>query len=77
MNKLERLAANASAVVSRMDDDELAMLLDILALVVASRGISSRNGFFLCAQQLRERADRLRPVAAEIFSSDCSPSPAL
>jgi len=73
--RLEQLAHNASEVVSRMDDDELAMMLDVLAVVLVCRGVFPRRGFGQCASELRARADRLPPIAAPIHSDDCGPSP--
>jgi hypothetical protein len=71
--KLETLAHNASEVVSRMDDDELAMMLDVLAVVLVCRGIFPRRGFGECASELRARAERCPRPAAPILSADCSP----
>ena len=73
MLSVSEFTHNAIEVCSRLDDEKLAALCDILAVVMVSRSVSPRLGFIGCASFLRDRADAHAEHARPIFSTDCAP----
>jgi len=76
MRSDSQFCLDVSDVVSRLSDERVAILCEVLAVVLVTRAVSPSLGFMTCAHLLRSRAAAEESTRPPIFSASCEPPPA-
>jgi hypothetical protein len=73
MSTAQEFAHNATEVLTRLDDERLALLAEILAAVLVTRGVITAPLILRAARELRATTPRPPAAPAAIYSESCEP----